>query len=272
MSRSWHSLLPAFFAPRADVWLAPTHVRVVSDQLKPRGRARGAIEAAVRPAAGGPSWQGGIGMLGELLANGALAGARANVTLSNHFVRYVVVPWSDAIVDDAERHAAANGMFKLIYGDAADNWSITAYDQGVGRPMVAAAIDRDLVQALRGVFGMNAIRLAGLQPCLAYSFNLKRERINQRDAWFAVAERDHVCIGYLRQGAWNLIRSRRATGSLAGQLVPMLEQARVAEGVQRPSGKVFLYAPGRQPLTLPKRILWNIVNLHAPAARAAKGA
>ena len=162
------------------------------------------------------------------------------------------------------------GRSRLIYGDAAENWSVTVYEQGAGRPLVAAAIDRDLVESLKGVFTTNRMRLASLQPCLAYSFNLTRERIPKRDAWFAVAERDHVCIGYLRGGAWDLIRSRRASGSLAGQLVPMLEQARVADGVQRPTGPVFLYAPGREALNLPKRILWSVVNLHMPASRAAK--
>ena len=73
--------------------------------------------------------------------------ADVSVTLSNHFVRYVVLPWSD-VVSDEDWQALAQHQFHIVYGDAAVEWVTTVAWQGPDQPVLACAAPRALVDML----------------------------------------------------------------------------------------------------------------------------
>src|SRR3981081_3127747 len=93
------------------------------------------------PAFGSEPWQGAVAALKALPIEGR---ARGTVVLGNHFVRYAVVPWSDALGTEQERHAYLLHHFAKIHGERAKGWSLRA-SPGAGRaPRLARAVHSSL--------------------------------------------------------------------------------------------------------------------------------
>ena len=68
--------------------------------------------------ASGEPWRGCVETLGSALSAEHMAGA-LHVVLSDHFLRYALVPWSENLVADAERLAFARLTLSEIYGSVA---------------------------------------------------------------------------------------------------------------------------------------------------------
>lgn len=116
------------------------------------------------------------------------------VTLSNHFVHYTLVPWSDALVNDEERRSLARICFEKIYGDMARHWSLRVGHAAYGQPCIASAIDQPLLDGIQNASAGSQSRLASLQPSLMTALNRFRKQFKGKDFTVLVAEPNHVCL------------------------------------------------------------------------------
>ena len=162
----------------------------------------------------------------------ALAGlarnARVHVVLSNHYVRYAVLPWSKALASDDDWQAFALHSFQSTYGaGVAANWHIKVSRAGAKRARVASAVDASLVDALRDVPGVASIR-----PYLMNAFNVRRRSLGKGTWWFVLQEAGRLVISRLVNGEWQLIRRRRAGADWKEALPQLLDRELLAE--QRP--------------------------------------
>lgn len=189
---------------------------------------------------GAHAWTPAVEALREMLAQPKLQSAEATVVLSNHFVRYLLVPWSAALVTDEERLAFARMRFVRVYGDAAQNWMLRLAGNAAGCAQVAAAVERPLIDALTTLLENSALALRSIQPQLMASVNAARKVIG-RDAWLAVAEPGRVLLGLLRGGRWISLRSRPLNGEMVA-LAELLEQERLMLGLEPGSEKICLRA------------------------------
>ena len=64
-----------------------------------------------------PAWQAPIDALAKALVNRKWQNANATVVLSNHFVRYQIVPWSNEISGEQEQTAFVRHCFTKVFGD-----------------------------------------------------------------------------------------------------------------------------------------------------------
>jgi hypothetical protein len=133
--------------------------------------------------------------------------ADATVVLSNHFVRYAVVPWSEQLVSEEERQAWVSHQFTELYGEAAEPAQYRWSDGPPDAACAASAVERELISAIRAVFEPTSLRLRSIQPYLMAVFNQCRRQLKRGRTWIVVAERGRVCIAAISNGQWRAITS-----------------------------------------------------------------
>lgn len=158
---------------------------------------------------------------------------RVGVVLSNHFVRYALVPWSAELSGDAEEEAYVRHHFVRVYGDRAKAWSFRASPAPGAAPRLASAIDANLLAALRSAFAKKRAKLVSVQPALMALFNRARSAVPASGAWLVMAEPDRACIALHAAGRWQAVSNAR------GEWLPLLERERHRIGGAAPDLVLF---------------------------------
>ena len=225
MSRWWDS--------RVDVLLRPDEARIAR-----RGSVR-RFDVTRDDANGGDPWMASVDRLSGALLEMGVRGGALHVVLSDHFLRYLLVPWSDKLVADNERLAFARLMLQEVYGAMAEGWELCMDDQPAGQPSFACAVDRGLVHALREGCKQRGVRLAALVPALAARVNRHRRALRAAAFCLASVEPGRVTLAFRSPAGWTAVRSRRSDAALAEELPAALKQESAAGG-STPAGTLYL--------------------------------
>jgi len=211
--------------------------------LHPEVVARKSVTCAVSSHDGAP-WAKVLEGLDALL--GTMEGEKidAVVTLSNHFVRYALVPWNEQITDLGEEQAFIRLCFTQTYGADARQWALRASPAGYGESRVASAIDQGLLEGIERIASAHGVRLMSLQPYLMTMFNQWREELQDASAWFVVAEPGRLCISQLQQACWHTVRTIKVGDDWQQALQNLLEREYLISESAKERGTVYLYAPG----------------------------
>jgi hypothetical protein len=225
------------FAERLSVTLAPDRVTA------------GRRTIACDPSFGREPWQGAIAALQTLEWR---ARSAATAVLSNHFVRYLLVPWSDAVRGEAEEGAYLRHHFRKVHGDRANDWVLRSSEAPRGAPRLASAIDAALLDALKATFPKGGkARLVSVQPALMAAFNRHRGAIPASGAWLALAEPDRACVALHAGGEWRAVQNGK------GAWLALLERERHRVEGEVPD-VVLLQAEGLPAAAAPG---WNLHSL-----------
>jgi len=251
--------------------LAPDQVNLVHTErrLTLRGmRTRVSNEWLAAEATGEDSapWRGAVQALETALPAYTGRPAHARVILSSRLVRYVLVPWSDALGDAEEEAAFARHCFERTYGEVAAQWDLRVSDERDGVPKLASAVDAALPVALREVFAAAGVLLDSVQPNLMTVYNDYRHRLQGRHAWLALLEPGGLCLALLHQGRWARIRSMRIGPGWRVELALILERETYLEEPEAAARDVFLWACGLDDVKLPESDRWQF-HLLAPKWR-----
>jgi hypothetical protein len=194
------------FAERLSIRFSPTEVLV------------GGRSIACDPTFGAEPWQGALAVLKALEWT-----KRCDVTmvLANPFVRYAVVPWSDALAGPQEEEAYLRHHFAKIHGDRVKGWTLRASEDRAGVPRLASAIDTALLNDLKAAFPKGGkARLVSVQPELMEAINRWRGEIPDAGAWLVLAEPDRGCLALHRAGGWRSVQNTK------GEWLTLLERER----------------------------------------------
>jgi hypothetical protein len=255
-----------------QVELAPDQVNLASTErrLTLRGMRTTVRNEWLAAAAAGQDaapWRGAVQALETALADPAGRPARARVILSSRLVRYVLVPWSDAIGDVEEETAFARHCFERVYGEAAAQWELRVSEARDGMPRLASAVDAALPGALREVFAAAGMSLDSIQPNLMAVCNDYRRRLRgRRHAWVALLEPGHLCLALLHRGRWERVRNMRIGPGWRVELAQILEREAYLADPQAVAREVFLWASGVGDVKLPENDRWQF-HLLAPKPR-----
>ena len=219
--------------------------------------------AACTAGTNGAPWHGALLQLQGVL--NTQAAADATVVLSNHFVRYVLVPWSDALNGADEELAFARHCFAKVYGDAAAGWEVRVSDDKPGAPRVASAVDRQLIEALRSAFAQSAIALRSVQPFLMISFNRWRGEFRQRDAWFVIAERGRYCCAAIEKQEWRNVRSGKLGDGFLQELPQLFKRELFLVDGGESAQAVMLHVPEQPRFAAVPGSGWQVTPLVLPA-------
>lgn len=221
MSPRWREEREVALAPAAVKWARWA-----------RGWSRAALERAELPVeeGAGPGWRAPLAALQAAWADVSEGPGRPSdvrVLLSNHFVRYVVVPWHDQLTGPAERQALAEHAFHAAYGNLAAAWQVQLAPTRHGDPALACAVDRELVTALGNLCEAGSHKLVALQPLLMAAFNQRRRQLD-RHACLFVLEPGRLCCAWLRDGRWGAVSNLRLGSDSVDDL---FERQRLVLGV-----------------------------------------
>lgn len=222
---------PRPWAERADVWLAPS---TVAFALRRGWRARGAwqAQALAAPADGLAAWQ----TAQQLAASAGAPRGRAELLLSNRFVRLALLPDARGLRGLAERRVAARETLRAIHGDAVDGWQLALDPQGE-HAVPLAAVDSAWLDAWRAGTGLRAV---SVRPLLALAARQAWPLLRGRAAWLLVTEADAAVLARLdATGQWLSLRSLPLDGGdVTALLAPWLARSSLLDGL----------APGSLPL------------------------
>ncbi len=239
-------------------WREHTAVFVGADAVRvthaPGLRGRGAPTRSRVALAAGNTPQAIADALREALAGAGARRGDATVVVSNHYVRFALVPDAGKLRNDTEREVAARHTLQAVYGDAASGWRVVldgARNQGAA---VAAGIDSALVDAIVATLTAAHLHPRALRPLFASALDAARRALGNGPAWFGVAEPGRLALGYVERGTWQSLRSHRLRKALAQELPVLLEQDRLTglvRGGAEPNGRVVLASSESVAVELP---------------------
>lgn len=193
--------------------------------------------------AGMPGWQPALDALAGRVAAGELAGAEVTLVLSNCFVHYALVPWSEALGGKEEELAFARHCFARVYGSEAQAWALKLSPAATGQARLACAIEQKLVDGLSASMAALGSGYRSLQPHLMASFNRFRARLGERPAWLVVAEPGLLCLALVQGGHWHSVRTLKVGPDWARELPGVLSREECLVDSPTQCDEVLLYAP-----------------------------
>lgn len=258
MSRLWRDRLLVSLAP-ASVALAR-----VAGGLRPRIVSRQALDCD--PASGAEPWRGAVAALAAAAV--PVLGERVDVTvvLSNHFVRYAIVPFEAAVTTPGETLALARFHFTKVHGERARDWEVRASEGPHGASRLASAVDAELVAAIRACFPETAkARLVSVQPYLMSAFNLWRAALAKDAAWLLLVEPQRACLALLAGRSWATAQTFRGEFRGPEDWAALLERQQLRADAAPAPRLALVHAPaGGKPVAGEARG-WKFLGLAPPA-------
>ncbi|SMF30867.1 hypothetical protein [Pseudogulbenkiania subflava] len=147
-------------------------------------------------------WPAAVAVLREALKAPEWQKAATTLVISNHFVRYLLIPWNDQLSSDEEWLAMVRHCFRQVYGDAAERWECRWSGGGFGMPLIASAIDPELLLALHQVAQETGVKLDSVQPYLMAAFNHWRRRMVSDNGCFLLTEPGRIGLACFHDGQW----------------------------------------------------------------------
>ena len=255
-------LFPERLLPeRLLVGLAPDAVSLlrVSGGAKPRALDRRTLLCESAP---GEPWEGATAALSRLSSEIGKASARVTVTLSNHFARYALVPWSEGLARAQEEAAFARYCFARIHGERSKDWDLRLSPGASGAARIASAVDAPLVRAVRSAFSGRA-KLVSVQPYLMSAFNRARAQLAGARAWLLLVEPGRTCLARLEQGRWAAVRNARGDADGPQQWAALLDRERHLAGGDPSAEDVHVHGAKEWKTSTAKVDGWTFRNLPA---------
>jgi len=174
----------------------PALVTLSSDEV-----ALGTRRIACDPGFGPEPWQGALAALRSVQFQ---EWTRVTVVLSSTFVRYALVPRSDALAGEAEEQAYVRHHFARVHGERAKSW-VFRWSWAL-----ASAIDRRLLEELQASFAPpGKARLVSVQPALMRAINRWRGEFPATGAWLVLAEPGRACTALHDGGGWRSVHTAK---------------------------------------------------------------
>lgn len=228
------------------LWRDHLHIALCPDRLvllrmqrglRPRPGAKLVISCD-----GAHGWECVLAALAGEAAKPEWQNADVTIVLSNHFVRYQLLPWNDQLSGDEERAALVRHCYSEVYGAAAADWELRWSEEHHGAPWLASAVESALLERLRALLQHNALHLHSVQPYLMAAFNRWRKEFNGERQWFVLGEPGRLCVAQLQAGHWRSIRSHRIEGAWQEEAALILEREMLLADDELPQ-EILLQAP-----------------------------
>lgn len=233
------------WADQLSVLICPNRLLVAH---RPGGLRAGSMTTTVEPVPASPegtmSWEPAATKLEALLAaTPQWRGASLRIILSNHFVRYTLVPWNDHLSSEQEHLLFARHHFALTHGPAAKTWAIRISLDKPGESHVASALDQALMDRLTQISDTHHLKLAAVEPLLMAAFNRCKQELREETQWFVTVETGMLCGALLGRDRWIALRRWRTQDDWVSELPLWLSRERLIGEDSTSVSAVYLLAP-----------------------------
>lgn len=219
MSLSWRERLLIFLAPGELSWVRLAGV--VKSKLIGKGI------VPIEPGYGVHAWDGAIAALRAETARWSRDRLSVRIALSNHFVRYALVPPSAEVSGHDEDLALARFHFSKMHGEASRGWDIRLSPGRSGTPRLACAVDSALMEALRQSFpAAQRPQLMSVQPLLMSAYNAAAGAVPGSGAWIVMAEAERACVALLKGRTWHAVQNVKGHYTDVASWIALVERER----------------------------------------------
>jgi hypothetical protein len=188
------------------------------------------------------TWTAALSAFDTLLADPAWQDARMRVVLSDHWVRYAIVPWAEALSSAGERLAHARQLLVTTYGEAVSDWEVRLSEAPPQSARVACTIPAALVAEVRATCAKHSIGVASLQPQLIAAYDSWRHCLPQSSAWFVTVDQGSLAAARIGQYGWDRVHSVRIDSDWVRELKRLQTFGRIARN-NPDEGQVYVDAP-----------------------------
>lgn len=139
---------------------------------------------------------------------GKINAKQVRFMISNHFVRYGVLPWQEGIVARQDWLALAQHDFRKRFGAVADQWQVRVSLNGYGKSIAISAIDQALLDDLQALAQTQQWQIVSIEPLLVSILNSKlgsksaTQKYTAQNAWLVIAEPERVLLCETNQQEW----------------------------------------------------------------------
>ena len=215
-------------------------------------------------------------ILKNALAHSQWQGAMPIIVLSNHFVRYSVIPWNIELTGEVERQAYLKHCFNQSFGDVAKSWDFCMSEPVFGKPAIASAISANLLTVLHDVFDQVGLKIVAISPHLMLAINstlsqiktvsqIKQSVSSQHKSeeytfWLVSIENGRVCLALMESGGWRLVKNVAMEDNVTEQVTSLIQRVTIICNVEY-EAPVLLYWPeshSTQPLKLAKHKVMKV--------------
>lgn len=185
------------------------------------------------------SWESLLAELAEKAAELDLSDVR--FVLSNHFVRYVVLPWQQGVFSSRDWQSLGEHHLRKVFGIVAEGWEVRVALQEHGESVVVCAIDRLLLDRIEAISAQHHWKVHGIEPALMAVFNYYRHELKAADFWLLLAEPQRLILAEVSAGQWKRFSvASPPSGQEQGEGLAMMERAMRVSGGQL-SAQVFCF-------------------------------
>jgi hypothetical protein len=195
---------------------------------------------AVQPSADAAEWRAAVDALPAVLKD--FRQFDISLVIADQFVRYVLLPWNEALKSTEQWLALARHRLNAIHGAAAAAWEVKLTETAPAGPRLACAVDRELIEALAAGCSAAGVRLASVQPFLVAAFNRIRAHIGNGSCWLVVEEPGRLTLAFIQRGTWVAIRSRRVDDRWRLVLPEIIERESAFLALSAPCTRVIVCA------------------------------
>ena len=253
---------------RVLISMSPAEVALVRLQGTFRPRVVAKRVLACDPAQAAEPWKGAASALATLAAELKDVKARVTVVLSNHFVRYTLVPASGGLERPEEELAFAQYHFAKVHGERSKSWDARLSTGPAGAARVASAVDAALLHTIEACFPESGkARLASVQRYLMSAFNRWRSQIPAESAWFLLVEPQRSCLAFLEDGRWAALRNTKGEFDDPAQWAALLDRERHLVASTAPAAGVFVHTRSGWKAPAVESGGWNFRSLTLPPAQ-----
>jgi hypothetical protein len=200
---------------------------------------------AILPCAGlvgMPAWHSTLATLARWLEDNSIDNAAVTVTLSDHFVRYGLLPFSEEVKTSTEEQVLAQILLEEIYGEAAKKWQVKKGEAaGFGEARLVAAIDEQLLDEIKKVCVTGKLRLKIVAPYFVLAFNQFCRRMQDADCLFAVIEAGQMMAASFRNGQLFSVRRTLLSDDFTLSLLNALQREVIMSGLDSNTTPIYLH-------------------------------
>lgn len=171
-----------------------------------------------------------------------LGGHKFTISMSNQWLRFLVLDWQPHIYAHKDWQSIAVNQFRERYGSRASNWNVHVTLQGYQQPVLAVAVDSQLVEGLDHLAEQNKWQLQSTEPAFASLVN-RYPRHWRGNSWLLMAEQKHILLAESYNGVWQRINAMHTSPELIENHARMLVQQARQFSSNSEKLRVFLQQP-----------------------------
>lgn len=211
--------------------------------------------------------------LTELLQRQEIGTGDLCIVISNHFVRYLLIPWRAEVTTRDEFAAYAQICCDQTYGGAGSGHCLRTAPEKEGSPRLAAALDTALLEALARAASSSRLRLVSIQPYLSAAYNRLAVMLPRDDFILVVAEPGRSCLLAAGHGRWSCVRTSAGEDQPQALAELIEREAQLLGLCDEGLPPVFVHAPRQTGISLRAchGITPETLSLPVPAALAPAG-